>query len=410
MCARRPILVVLVATACLLLPAIRASAQQGWSGTATDLSSAPGSTPLVAVDGHGSAIASWRAGSVLQAARYTAGSGWSAAVDVADPLGTWLGYDLVMDESGNATALWATTGGIEAARYSAASGIWSPAVLVAPGVGHGVPDLALEASGDALAVWEHDDQVEFARFRAADGTWTAPAPAGLLLGESPRVAVDPAGNAMVVAWSPQASDSPLTLRAIRYVAADGAWGDVTPLTTTILPFPLDVAVDAAGNVIVLAQGAVPGYPAAVDVTRFTEATGTWGRLVNLGYGSGQLAMNADGDAVVAWQSQWGIQASRYTVAVDSWSGAAVIRHDFTWADATRVGIDAAGAATVVWVECITRVCLEPQHTTGTLHATRQPAGSEAWTAAARSPTASSTAAWSTWRWSRRAVWRSCGAA
>ena len=184
--------------ACLAFSTVPATAQQGWTGVATDIALESGAEPRLVVDERGGAIATWRAGPILRAARYLPESAWSQPVDIVEAsIVEWRGYDVIVDAAGNATIAWSMTGtGIETVRYSVASGDWSPAVVVGPGDYFGAPDLAVDPAGNILAVWAHFDEgsVWSARFSASAGAWSPPAPAGQLTGTNVQSAVDVDGN------------------------------------------------------------------------------------------------------------------------------------------------------------------------------------------------------------------------
>lgn len=201
----------------------------------------PGYGARVAIDGDGNAIAVWDTG--LSLGTSTVGDVWTARYDAAT--GQWSGATLLdvaaldathaqvaMDAAGNAFVVWmqdndATdpwndTFGIRARRYDAAADAWSPVVLVQD-TNTRVTSAAVDLTYEAL--------------------------------DTPALAVDPAGNALL-AWSEEIN-AEYVIRASRYdiTASQPQWGAPEPVSGDAYPFAIfpDMAIDAAGNAIVVWQ-------------------------------------------------------------------------------------------------------------------------------------------------------------
>lgn len=170
----------------------------------------------------------------------------------------------------------------------------------------------------------------------------------------PDLAVNAAGNAVVV-W-PRAAGGETTLEAIERPAG-GEWSEAVPISDPAEdeePGQAHVALDEAGNAVAIWM-AFGGLDSAVR-TAVRPAGGEWSEPADLSAAgkSGSapdLAMNAAGDAVAVWTG-WDVsnQAIWATVrpAGGEWSEPEAIStaDENSWAP--RVGIDAAGNATVVW--------------------------------------------------------------
>ena len=177
------------------------------------------SPPQVAVDSSGNAVAVWSQvdGGVnsIYSNRYTAAGGWDAAAAelISDSVGFASSPQVAFDGSGNAVAVWSQRDGgvnsIYSNRYTAAGG-WdaTAAELIEDGVGDAFfPQVAVDGSGNAVAVWTQQDggvsSIYSNRYTAAGG-WDATAAEliedGVGRANSPQVAVDGSGNAVAV-WS-----------------------------------------------------------------------------------------------------------------------------------------------------------------------------------------------------------------
>src|SRR6185436_11398682 len=137
---------------------------------------------------------------------------------------------------------------IWASRYTAQVG-WAGAVLIEAGPGDaGYPQIAIDGSGNAIvAFWQHaGGRIDIVANRYVNGAgWgTAAAIEADDSGDTsaPQIAMDAAGNAMVVwAWA-SASGPPFSYNvwANRYTAGSG-WGSAGPIdsvnATTANPAP-----------------------------------------------------------------------------------------------------------------------------------------------------------------------------
>jgi hypothetical protein len=225
-----------------------------------------------------------------------------------DAVMVWL-----VSESASRSSLWASR------RLGTA---WSaPVRIVTSGLGMGPPRLRADAAGNAIAVWferpSARNEVHAARLTASSGSWSAPVMLndGAAQAYEPEVAMTTTGDAIVV-WS-EASDSGQAsgIGANRYVASAAAWRGETRVqpagaSAGVLPH---VALDGAGSAIaVWLQGAV-GNATRLEVwaAAFEAQGGRWAPPAKLmtdptAYTEGgesqapQVALNADGDAVVVW--------------------------------------------------------------------------------------------------------------
>lgn len=121
----------------------------------------------VAFGNSGNAIAVWTQsfGGVtnVMANRYTAGSGWGTAVLIeTDDAGSAFNPRLVIDSNGNATAVWSQrnvagfTFNIWANRFTAGTG-WGAALMIDNDANPaGGPQIGVDANGNMVSVWQQD--------------------------------------------------------------------------------------------------------------------------------------------------------------------------------------------------------------------------------------------------------------
>ena len=276
--------------------------------------------PEIAVDADGNAIAIWRqwggSGYDVWVNRYRPAIGWQTAEKIDDKdSGNTASLAIGLDPAGNALAVWAESDGTR-------DNIWSNRYTV--GGGWGSPELI-----------ESDDSGS---------------------AESPRVAVDAAGNAVAV-WY-QSDGLRTSIWANRYTAGAG-WGTAALIETDDTGYALEprVAVDAAGNALAVWRQA-DGARWNVWANRYTTGVG-WGTAVvietnNGGTGYPQIAMDSAGNAMAVWD-QWdgaafSIWANRFTPG-GGWGTAALIESDNSGpASSAQVAVDDSGSALAVWIQ------------------------------------------------------------
>ena len=162
-----------------------------------------------------------------------------------------------MDARGDAIAVWMRH---ESDRYVVESayrpeqGEWEEPVLVSqPGEEGGNPHVAIDGKGDSLVVWRGEDEgkeVLRAAYRAAGGSWSQPtdvsSPGEAV--QSPRAAVDPAGNA-IAAWAGNTAELGADdIVHVSFKPAEGSWEAPKELSSAGgNSFPSDVVFDNGGN-------------------------------------------------------------------------------------------------------------------------------------------------------------------
>lgn len=225
-------------------------------------------TPQIAVDVAGNAIAVWVQYTTGQESiwtnYYTLGSGWGAE----EPVETWNGGpamdpQVAFNATGDAVAVWAIFDGtyysIWSRRYTAGSG-WGPSIeFVETNSGNAsAPRVAVDPAGNAVAVWMQYDagRHDIWSNRHIPGTsWATPEKietddSGTAA--APRVVVDTAGNAFAV-WSQFDATGRLNIWSGRFDVGTGTWGaagliEMDDLGNAYTP---KIGIDANGRAIAI---------------------------------------------------------------------------------------------------------------------------------------------------------------
>ncbi|MBL0226644.1 MAG: hypothetical protein IPQ16_14045 [Geobacteraceae bacterium] len=399
-----------------MVGANRYSIDSGWgTGAILDVTSTYYHFPRIAMDAQGNAMAVWREDINIKASRYTVGVGWGTAIVIdSDDSGLAKYPQVAMNAAGDAMAVWQQSDGtrdnIWANRYTAGIG-WGSAAMIETGSG-AASDAQVAMSGDtAIAVWSQHDGTRISIFsnsyRVGEG-WRG---SELLETDSvrnadkPRVAMDSSGNATVVWQMYTFPGEPVYKVFMSRFSVVGGWGSATEIPTAstgdhdpqvamdvrgnglIIWWDVEgvlgklwskrytagagwgpaalvelfsnennrnhqVAMDAQGNALVT-WGSSDGSLAHLWGKRYNAASG-WGTAFQAdtsvyGLGDYQLAMNVQGNAVAVYTaSVAGVVQATYLPAT-SWQAAALIENDNHGdAGAPQVAMDTQGNATAVW--------------------------------------------------------------
>lgn len=197
----------------------RYSIDGGWDVPGPVLDNTVVDSPSVAMNDRGDAVAAWQKSwtdnvtlSVNVRARiYDPATGWGPATMISDDTGYAIAPQVAIDPDGNAVAIWTQFNGTNyvawANRYARGRG-WGAAVIIGPqgaGDGDAFPSqVAVDPEGNAIAVWTQTfpgpSHVWVNRYRRNIG-WGTPSMldnTDSYRGSDARVAIDGAGNAIVV--------------------------------------------------------------------------------------------------------------------------------------------------------------------------------------------------------------------
>jgi hypothetical protein len=245
---------------------------------------------------------------------------------------------------------------------------WRPAVELSPSQRALGPELAVNDAGDAIVVWNREEGadcptqpaslscihiVEVVSRARGSSAWSAPVEVARPgVGNTPRVAIDPAGNAALV-WVHDIGEDRVLQATIR-PGPSGSWPNANDLSGT--PFEIRnhaIALDASGSAVaVWAQRDATTFYVVGDFR--VAARGYWEAPVALSSLSGQasagpsLAFALNSQALVAWiengqarlasgQATTGVWVTPVTLAAGGGDGTDV-----------DVALNFAGDAVVVW--------------------------------------------------------------
>jgi hypothetical protein len=127
--------------------------------------------------------------------------------------------------------------------------------------------------------------------------------------EEPQIAIDAKGDAVAV-WLYNSEGVEAIYASVR-PAFTGIWGAPVALSTYKLVQSPHVAVDAAGEAVVIWEASEDsGASYIVQAATGSASTGTWQPAVNVSPASqisraAELAVNAKGEAVTVWQNSSG---------------------------------------------------------------------------------------------------------
>lgn len=233
--------------------------------------------------------------------------------------------DVAADPQGNAVFVWFRQLGadqyVQARRLSSSGALGPILTLSAAGLQSRRPAVAMDASGNAVVVWdrhstsgtpgEENYYVVQARRIKPDGTLgvTQEIAAASHI-ESPQVAMDGSGNALI-GWIHTNNDivsGTTSFPQVRRRSASGALGgvqDVAP-ATTVDARDIRLAMSPSGSAMIVWARFVSGYQEVQ--ARFRGSGGGFGSVLTLSStadtkdsGNAAVAMDADGNALVAWE-------------------------------------------------------------------------------------------------------------
>jgi hypothetical protein len=349
----------------------------GWSPPAT--LSAPGLTGFqvhtaVAV-GPRDTLAAWEdlPSGFIQVSTRSGSGRWAPAVNVSDPKDIYsLEPRIATGPTGDAAIIFTgffqqegppsiRQAVVKVVTRPAGTGTWSAPVAVGTTnffLG-GSPQIALDANGNTVAVWRGAGGAIQAASRPAGGAWSHPVDiSNPAQGDAayPQLALNPNGLAVAV-WQMTDTAGNLQLAQASSKGPRGSWTapvDLSPHSAQAwLP---RVAVDLNGRAVaVWNQG-----NAIFTATRGTS--GRWNAAMALSpidppiYGSPDIAMSLEGDAIVAWSAVDNMSGqSRIQVSTGgpgrAWSASVVVSAVDEDVSDPHVAVDPAGDLKVVaWID------------------------------------------------------------
>jgi hypothetical protein len=311
-------------------------------------------------------VAAWMLTAALAVA---APSAWAAPAWLAQPDLTASGDNaslpaVAMNGPGDIVVAWQRSSGgdvfAQASLRDAGTNSSTPVPLGPAGLSAlGTPQAAIDDAGNAIVVWQQPDGLTLntivrAALRPAGGSFGEPVTVSATgtVSIHPHVAMNAAGDAIVV-WEHVANSDVVVQAAVR--PAGGAFAAPVDVSAAGLQAPLpDVAIDNAGNATVVWTQTTAAGATAQAATR--PAGGAFAAPVDLsatGQVSGaRVGGDGAGETVAVWAhvdaaSHWVVQAATrpagggFTAPVDL----SVAGRD---AVDPQVALDAAGNALAVW--------------------------------------------------------------
>jgi hypothetical protein len=244
----------------------------------------------------------------------------------------------------------------------AAGPTWRGAKTIEPDVlvANWTPAVAVDGAGNAVVVYRHGTGIRATRYNAANDTWSAPVGVETRSGGqaySPSIAVDKNG-AWLVIWQ---QDESMSIKGLwQSTSTDGmTWTAPTAIATTPAFSPV-LAMNKDGVAVAAWYGRDPtagNYPCTASV----RTAGTWSAPMVMkaantanGYPEPVVAVGGTGEAFVVWHDvddgtarEDSIYLRRYTAG--AWSAATLVEsYDGGGADTQSVAANASGQAIIAW--------------------------------------------------------------
>lgn len=237
---------------------------------------------------------------------------------------------VAIDAAGDATAAWRYDNGtdevIEAAERPAGGTFPASEEISGAGEDSFEPEVATSAAGDAIAVWEESDETDslaVASLRPDGGTFGAVAELSGA-GESavgPEIAMTPGGSATVVWTLAEGEESMVQVSNRPAGGSFSSAANVTPAPESIGPVDTKLAMNAAGDAIVAWPGQASGgesvVKAAVRAGAGSFSAPTEVSATSPDFLHPDVAIDAGGDATVIWSRSDGLNRIAQVAGYDA---------------------------------------------------------------------------------------------
>lgn len=245
-----------------------------------------GVNPDLAVRFDGSAVAVWSAWPgdyVIQAAVRPAGGAWLAPMTLSGPASVFIAHPkLAVDGPGNATALWPRVQDpgmvLQTTRLPFGSPAWEPLATLATGRLYGYnagisgPQLGVNAAGAAVSAWAQWDGDQWVRaaYRPAGSGWQAPQHLSQRGEVEPAVAIDSAGNALVVWRRTRGTNLDGSVEASFRDVATGIWTSPLRISGVGGAAPDLASAGASGDAVAVWTRYLSSTSLVVEAAEFAE--------------------------------------------------------------------------------------------------------------------------------------------
>lgn len=295
---------------------------------------------------------------------------------------------LALDGQGGGMAIWLRTNHLGVTLWASRltpAGTWQPVEQIDGAIAReaAVPQIAIGAEGHAIAVWERRattrTDIGVARYDASTRRWEEAFVLQRNLvtdATAPHIAMDRAGNAVVVWTQAPADDATTRIMSNTYTAGvGGGWRNLDLMVVELVGAKssthAQVALDAQGHATAVWQtlkGDESGY--VLSSSRLRLGAASWDLPVRLPQQSGSgsdemhhLAVAPDGTAMVVWQldrpsGETGIFARRRLPQAVEWEDVTTVAPVRGTRPAhPSLAIDADGDAHVLWDESSDEVAI-----------------------------------------------------
>jgi hypothetical protein len=215
--------------------------------------------------------------------------------------------------------------------------------------------VAVDAGGDEIAVWQSVLGIQAAT-RAAGGGWLAPQTVARPNGQ-PQVASDASGDVIIVAQRNRSGRS-TGIRAVLRPSGEDTFSPAQAISAPDNDFEQRIAINARGDAVV-AWERQPAHGCIVEAA-FRPANRRWSRPRALADAhadcqpwESRVAIDDRGDLVVAWltwRGRTGFLESASRSANGHWTARRILAKAPGIGWTVDLGMDARGDAIVVWLE------------------------------------------------------------
>jgi hypothetical protein len=357
--------VALSTVAALVAPASAGAAPSWLAPLTISEAGSPAVLPRLAVNANGDALAVWQrsdgSNNRIQASFRPAGGSFGAPETLSEAGATSFEPQVALNDAGDAVVVWRREGSpqrIHAAFRPAGGSFGAPETLSAEaGGGAFNAQVALDPAGDAVAVWQRSDGSDLraqAAFRPAGSGWDSPETlsAAGQSAELPQVAIDSDGNALAIWHRFDGTDDRVQAS---FRPAGGSFGAADTLSDAgQAAVRAQIAFDANGDALAVWQR-FDGSDSRIQAAS-RPAGGSFGAVETLSDAgldarAPRIALDAAGDAAVAWRSDNDVQI-RVRAAIrpagGSFGAPQTLSDAGQDAGAVEVAIDPEGNALAVW--------------------------------------------------------------
>jgi len=256
---------------------------------------------------------------------------WLPPTDIAGPTASITFPEVAVNSAGDAAAIWIRkpVGGgdtVVEALERPAGGEWAVSGTLSESGEEILPlqtpvQIGLDDAGNAIAIWEPFNDVIRTAERPAGGEWSDPEDLFTEGGQLPQLAMNAAGDAVIVWERPVAGGDAVVQAAERPAGGDWLEPDDLSVAGEDAGSPR-VAIDAAGTAIAVWQLSDPGENEIRAAVRpMGEEWSAPDDLSEVGDNaqSPRVAMNDAGDAVAAWTVIGGGIQAAIRPALGGWS-------------------------------------------------------------------------------------------